>query len=217
MRKPCILLAAVATSLVTPPVGAHELWFHLEPGADSAVVRLTFGDTPNLNEAERVAEIAHAKVWAGGKSLEVKRLPDGLEARLPHGGAAVVNALPPLKVVQLLGNACLSPTTLAPKDPFRSRGPRWILFVFSRLRRAAPGDLQRPCGCAWSNSGRMVRTVSRRDDSVDIFQRGRFLFPRQPAEHPHYQRADYIVPRAGSLSRIVHKDHHSFNYAARAA
>jgi len=136
-----------------------------------------------------------------------------------------VNALPPLKVVQLLGNACLSPTTLAPKDPFRSRGPRWILFVFSRLRRAAPGDLQRPCGCAWSGptprrggeTGRMVRTVSRRDDSVDVFQRGRFLFPRQPAEHPHYQRADYIVPRAGSLSRIVHKDHHSFNYAARAA
>src|ERR1700674_3087743 len=128
-----------------------------------------------------------------------------------------VNALPPLEVVQLLGNACLSPTTLAPKDPFRSRGPRWILFVFSRLRRAAPGDLQRPCGCSWSNSGRMVRTVSRRDDSVDVFQRGRFLFPRQPAEHPHYQRADNIVPRAGSLSRIVHKDHHSFNYAARAA
>jgi len=28
-----------------------------------------------------------------------------------------VNALPPLKVVQLLGNACLSPTTLALKDP----------------------------------------------------------------------------------------------------
>ncbi|MGA7499019.1 MAG: hypothetical protein WBX00_20000, partial [Isosphaeraceae bacterium] len=32
-----------------------------------------------------------------------------------------MNALPPLKVVQLLGDACLSPTTLAPKDPFRSR------------------------------------------------------------------------------------------------
>ncbi len=32
----------------------------------------------------------------------------------------LVNALPPLKVVQLLGNACLSPTTLAPKDPFRT-------------------------------------------------------------------------------------------------
>src|SRR5208283_3655477 len=56
--------------------------------------------------------------------------------------------------------------------------------VFSRLRRAAPGDLQRPCGCAWSNSGRMVRTVSRRDDSVDVFQQGRFLFPCQPLTSP---------------------------------
>jgi len=105
MRKPCILLAAVATSLVTPPVGAHELWFHLKPGADSAVVRLTFGDTPNLNEAERVAEIAHAKVWAGGKSLEVKRLPDGLEARLPHGGAAVVSAFADRGVVTYMGQS----------------------------------------------------------------------------------------------------------------
>ena len=32
------------------------------------------------------------------------------------------------EVVQLLGNACLSPTTLAPKDPFRSCEPRWILW-----------------------------------------------------------------------------------------
>ena len=39
-----------------------------------------------------------------------------------------MNALPPLKVVQLLGNACLSPTTLAPKGPFRPRGPKWILW-----------------------------------------------------------------------------------------
>ena len=40
----------------------------------------------------------------------------------------VVNALPPLKVVRLLGNACLSPTTLAPLDTLRLRGPRWILL-----------------------------------------------------------------------------------------
>ncbi len=39
-----------------------------------------------------------------------------------------VNALPPLKVVQLLGNVCLSPTTLAPKGPFRPRGPKWVLW-----------------------------------------------------------------------------------------
>ena len=95
-----------------------------------------------------------------------------------------MNALPPLKVVQLLGNACLSPTTLAPKGPFRPRGPKWILLVFSRLRRAAPGELQRPCGCAWSNSGRMVENVSRRARSVDVFQQGRFLFPCQPLTSP---------------------------------
>jgi len=56
--------------------------------------------------------------------------------------------------------------------------------VFSRLRRAAPGDLQRPCGCAWSNSGRMVENVSRRARSVDVFQQGRFLFPCQPLPSP---------------------------------
>ena len=56
--------------------------------------------------------------------------------------------------------------------------------VFSRLRRAAPDDLQRPCGCAWSNSGRMVENVSRRARSVDVFQQGRFLFPCQPLTSP---------------------------------
>jgi len=44
----------------------------------------------------------------------------GLTARPEARDGRIVNALPPLKVVQLLGNACLSPTTLAPKDPFRS-------------------------------------------------------------------------------------------------
>ncbi len=56
--------------------------------------------------------------------------------------------------------------------------------VFSRLRRAASGELQRPCGCAWSNSGRMVEDVSRRARSVDVFQQGRFLFPCQPLTSP---------------------------------
>ena len=91
-----------------------------------------------------------------------------------------VNALPPLKVVQLLGNACLSPTTLAPKDPFRSRGPRWILLfsLFSEEPHwLIPNDLVGALGAmpaAW------LATVSRRCHSVDVFQRGRFLFPRQP-------------------------------------
>jgi hypothetical protein len=63
---------------VSPAASAHELWFHSRPGADTGIIRLTFGDTPNLKEAERVAEIAHTKVWAGGELLEVKRMPDGL-------------------------------------------------------------------------------------------------------------------------------------------
>ena len=95
-----------------------------------------------------------------------------------------VNALPPLKVVQLLGNACLSPTTLAPKDPFRSCGPRWILWfsLFSEEpHRVTSNDLVGALGAipaAW------LATVSRRCHSVDVFQRGRFLFPRQPLTSP---------------------------------
>jgi hypothetical protein len=65
-----------------------------------------------------------------------------------------VNALPPLKWCSFWANPSL--------DEFSAQGPvptPWTQVdpvVFSRLRRAAPGDLQRPCGCAWSNTGRMV-------------------------------------------------------------
>ena len=66
-----------------------------------------------------------------------------------------VNALPPLKVVQLLGNACLSPTTLAPRGPVPTPWTPVDPVVFSLLRRAALGDPQRPCG--WlGDVGRMV-------------------------------------------------------------
>src|SRR5271157_1398016 len=88
------------------------------------------------------------------------------------------------EVVQLLGNACLSPTTLAPKDPFRSCGPRWILWfsLFSEEpHRVTSNDLVGALGAipaAW------LATVSRRCHSVDVFQRGRFLFPRQPLTSP---------------------------------
>ena len=78
---------------------------HSRPGSDHAVVRLTFGDGPDLGEAERVAEIANARVWAGGKPLGVKRLPDGLEARLPHGISAVVSALADRGVVTHSGQS----------------------------------------------------------------------------------------------------------------
>jgi hypothetical protein len=71
-------------------------------------------------------------------------------------------------------------TSLAPKDPFRSRGPRWILLfsLFSEEPHwLIPNDLVGALGAmpaAW------LATVSRRCHSVDVFQRGRFLFPRQP-------------------------------------
>lgn len=92
MRATRILLAALAAGLLAPAVGAHELWFHPGAGGDPAVVRLSFGDTPDIGDAARVAELAHAKVWADGKSMEVRRLPDGLEARLPDRRPAVLSA-----------------------------------------------------------------------------------------------------------------------------
>ena len=98
MGKKCVLLATLAVGLMASPVAAHELWFHLKPGADSAVVRLTFGDTPNLNEAERVAEIAHARSgpaatrWTSSDCRTASRLrcrsSDPLwSARLPTGAS----------------------------------------------------------------------------------------------------------------------------------
>ena len=121
-----------------------------------------------------------------GRTFEIT---EGSAASKKRDGVApellqVVNALPPLKVVQLLGNACLSPTTLAPKDPFRSRGPRWILLfsLFSEEPHwLIPNDLVGALGAmpaAW------LATVSRRCHSVDVFQQGRFLFPCQPLTSP---------------------------------
>jgi formylmethanofuran dehydrogenase subunit E len=92
MRMTWTFLAALVAGLSSPAAKGHELWFHSGSGSDPAVIRLSFGDTPDLNEAERVVEIAQTKVWAGGKSLEVKRLPDGLEAQLPSGNFALFSA-----------------------------------------------------------------------------------------------------------------------------
>jgi formylmethanofuran dehydrogenase subunit E len=105
MRKTCAFLAALVAGLLSPAGRAHELWLNSRPGA--AVLRLTFGDGPDLSEAERVAEIANAKVWAGGKPLNVKRLPDGLESQLPNGGSAVVSALADRGVVTHGGQSSL--------------------------------------------------------------------------------------------------------------
>ncbi len=96
------------------------------------------------------------------------------------------------EVVQLLGNACLSPTTLAPKDPFRSRGPRWIPWfsLFSEEpHRVTSNDLVGAFGAGPRPEGvgrpaAWLATVPRRCHSVDVFQRGRFLFPCQPLTTP---------------------------------
>lgn len=99
------LVAALALGLLTPAAYAHELWFQPSPKSDPAVVRLTFGDSPAPGEAERVSEIARAKVWADGKPLEVKRLPDGLEARRPARPPAVVSAFADRGVVDSTGDS----------------------------------------------------------------------------------------------------------------
>ena len=132
------------------------------------------------------------------------------------GGVIVVNALPPLKVVQLLGNACLSPTTLAPKGPFRPRGPGWILW-FSldsvEPHRVNSNDLVGALGAiptAWWRTSHDVLARLMFSSRADSFSPANRL-------HPHYQRANSIVPGAGSRSRIVYNNHHSFTYAASVA
>ncbi|WP_165074810.1 formylmethanofuran dehydrogenase subunit E family protein [Paludisphaera rhizosphaerae] len=102
MRRHPIALATAFVVLAASSSRAHELWFHLG-GADQASARLTFGDTPAPGEAERVAEIAHTKVWAGGELLNVVRLPDGLEARLPEPRPALLTAYADRGVVDYQG------------------------------------------------------------------------------------------------------------------
>ena len=97
-------------------------------------------------------------------------------------GLELVNALPPPKWGSFWANPAIAelqrqglvPVLWTQVDP----------VVFSLLRRAALVDPQRPCGCAWGDTNRMVEDVSRRARSVDVFQRGRFLFPRQPLTSP---------------------------------
>jgi hypothetical protein len=52
MRSAKVILATAVCAVMIPAASAHELWCHLKPGADSRVVRLTFGDGPDLNEAD---------------------------------------------------------------------------------------------------------------------------------------------------------------------
>ena len=53
MRAQGLLLATLAAGLLTPVVRAHELWFHEGAASDPNLVRLSFGDSPDLGEAER--------------------------------------------------------------------------------------------------------------------------------------------------------------------
>jgi hypothetical protein len=127
-----------------------------------------------------------------------------------------VNALPPLKVVQLLGNACLSPTTLAPKGPFRPRGPKWIL-LFSldsvEPHRVNPNDLVGALGAipaAWWRTSHDVLARLMFSSRADSFSPANRL-------HPHYQRANPSVSRASPFASVVDNNHHSFTYAAAVA
>jgi formylmethanofuran dehydrogenase subunit E len=104
MRKNSIFAIAVAAGVFSSTANAHELWFHTGAGGQAPSVHLSFGDSPDLGEAERVAEIAHTQLWADGKPLEVKRLPDGLEAR-PTRVPAVLSAFADRGVVTYKGES----------------------------------------------------------------------------------------------------------------
>src|SRR5208283_1399677 len=104
MRRTGCLFAAVSVCFASPSAFGHELWF--QPNQqDVASVRLTFGDTPASEEAERVAEIARTKVWADGRPLVVTRLPDGLEAKLPARHPAVLSAFADRGIVDYMGDS----------------------------------------------------------------------------------------------------------------
>ena len=76
---------ALVVSLAGARASAHELWFQPPSGPKAATVRLTFADTPDPGEAERAAEIAHAKVWGDGMPLEVERQAEGPGGPAPVG------------------------------------------------------------------------------------------------------------------------------------
>ena len=104
LRSISIGIVSVIACLSAATVQAHELWFQPSSGNPTAV-RLTFGDSPAPGEAERVAEIAHAKVWGDGLPLEVKRLPDGLEARLPTRQPSLLSGYADRGIVNYMGDS----------------------------------------------------------------------------------------------------------------
>jgi hypothetical protein len=62
MPKAWLFVTTLFAFFAPSATRAHELWLHCRPGTDAGVARLTFGDGPDLGAAERVAEIASAKV-----------------------------------------------------------------------------------------------------------------------------------------------------------
>ena len=115
-----------------------------------------------------------------------------------------LNALPPLKMEQLLDNACLSPTTLAPKGPFRPRGPKWILW-FSldsvEPHRVNSNDLVGALGAipaAWWRTSHDVLARLMFSSRADSFS---------PANRrtPHYQRATVLYQRTAPVPTVSPK------------
>ena len=103
-NRSSISLACLAACLCSGAARAHELWFQ-PVGGDGPMARLTFGDSPAPAEAERVAEIAHAEVWGDGLPLEVRRLPDGLEALIPERRPSIMSAFADRGVVDYEGDS----------------------------------------------------------------------------------------------------------------
>jgi hypothetical protein len=150
----------------------------------------------------------------------------GLPVYLASGTDEIfVNALPPLKVVQLLGNACLSPTTLAPKDPFRSRveiAPHELFSLFSEEpHRVTSNDLVGALGAipaAWFATSHDVTTRL-------MFSSGADSFSPANRRTSHYQRASRPIARRESVvyqgracgGRHVHFYHHWFKPAEKPA
>lgn len=91
MRK-SFAAALILTGVFSGPLAAHELWFQPPSSPKAATVRLTFADVPDPLEAERVAEIAHAKVWADGVPIAVDRQDEGLEARWSGARPKILSA-----------------------------------------------------------------------------------------------------------------------------
>ena len=94
-------------------------------------------------------------------------------------GEVAVNALPGLKSCSFWATHVFPRLRSAPKDPFRSRvetALHKLLSLFSEEPHwVIPNE---PVGKLGAMPAAWLATVSRRCHSVEVLQRGRFLFPR---------------------------------------